>query len=186
LQVVLRVPIRVVDDHDVGRSQRDANPAGTRAQQHGEEATFGVLEPVNRALAFLPRHGAVDTFVSVATEVQVVLEDVEHDAELAEDQHAVAVGLQFGQQFVQERELAARLDHLLQGRVPHKMLADDGLGPFDQVRVVAALDEDDGGGESADNDYHQNRRGKGHQSHNAPSAAPWPSWTGAGRPWPRP
>jgi hypothetical protein len=46
-------------------------------------------------------------------EVAIVLEDVEHGSHLGEDEDAVALGLERGQQPVQHLQLAARLNQRL-------------------------------------------------------------------------
>lgn len=50
---------------------------------------------------------------------QVVLQDVQTADHLTEHQDSVAPGLQFGQQLVDQHQLAGGLDHGLEGHVRH-------------------------------------------------------------------
>jgi hypothetical protein len=77
LNVIVRIPVRVVDDHGVRRGQVDAEPAGPCGQQEHELLSAGRVEPVDGILAALARDRAVDALKPVAQEVHHVLEDVQ-------------------------------------------------------------------------------------------------------------
>ena len=55
LQVHLRVPVRVVEDDDVGRRQVDAEAAGARRQHEDELFAVRLVEGLDRRLAVLVR-----------------------------------------------------------------------------------------------------------------------------------
>ena len=139
LDVVLRVPVGVVDDHRVGGDEVDADAARARAKE--EEELVGIVgEAVDGRLPRLARDGAVEPLVLVAVQAHVVLDEVEEHLELREDEDAVALLLQRGQQLVEQRHLARALDEPLEPRRVVRVLEALGLhDPFDEEGVVAAV-----------------------------------------------
>mmetsp|Transcript_35796 Transcript_35796/g.114003 ORF Transcript_35796/g.114003 Transcript_35796/m.114003 type:complete len:263 (-) Transcript_35796:2645-3433(-) len=110
LQVVLRVPVGVEHDNGVGRGQVDADTARSRSDDEDERLGGRVGEAVDGRLPLAAGDGAVEPLVSPAAPLHEVLDQVEHLGELGEEQDAVAVRLELGQQLVQQDQLARRLD----------------------------------------------------------------------------
>ena len=73
LDVVLRVPIRVEDDADVGRSQVDAHTAGPRRKEE-PEAVLLRFEVVNRLLALVAADASIQALVVEVPKLAVVCE----------------------------------------------------------------------------------------------------------------
>jgi len=78
LHVVVRVPIRVVDDHRVRRSEVDAQPASPGGQEEHKRVGGGRIELLHRSLPVLPRNRAVNAARTVTLLVQVVLQKVQN------------------------------------------------------------------------------------------------------------
>ena len=114
LQVVLRIPVRVVDDDGVGGGQVDAEAARARTQQEGEAVRVGLGVAIDGLLAQFAADATIDALVREAHLYEVVFEDVEDADHLREDEHLVAARLQLGQQLVDEHELARGLHHRFQ------------------------------------------------------------------------
>mmetsp|Transcript_15009 Transcript_15009/g.38568 ORF Transcript_15009/g.38568 Transcript_15009/m.38568 type:complete len:573 (+) Transcript_15009:2004-3722(+) len=135
LQVILRVPVRVVQDDHIGCGEGDALPASLCGQK--EHKAVGVIlgEAVDGGLPGSACRAAVDALHVVPSQGEVVLQHVEHDDELAEDEHLVALLEERCQQAVQQLELAALRLELLAGRVHQRVVPAAG----DEVRVVGHL-----------------------------------------------
>ena len=106
LHVVLRVPVGVEDDDGVGRREVDPHAARARREDEDERVRVLVGEAVDRLLPLCAGHGAVEPLEAPALCIEDVGHEVEHLGELREDEDAVAVGLELGQQLAQQDELA--------------------------------------------------------------------------------
>ena len=115
LEIVLRVPVGVVNDGGVGGGERDAHAAGSCGEQV-DEALAVCVEAVDAGLAISLGRAAVEPFVFVAHQVEVVAEDVEDDCELRKDENLVSLRFQLGKELVQEHHLTAGLREHVQGR----------------------------------------------------------------------
>ena len=115
LQVVLRVPVAVVDDGGVGGGEGDAHPAGARGEQV-DKARPVAVEAVDARLPVRLARAPVQALELVRHLVQVVLQQVQHDGELREDQNLLALALELGQELGDEGHLPRRADQELQGR----------------------------------------------------------------------
>ena len=82
LEVLMGVPVRVVDDDGVGRGQVDAKAAGTRGEQENKHVRVSV-ESAHGLLAVLPGNAAVDARGAVAQLLQVRVQEVQHLGHLA-------------------------------------------------------------------------------------------------------
>ena len=69
LQVVLWVPVGVVDDDGIGSRQVDAQAACTRTQQEDEAIGLGTREAVNGCLTQVPRDTTVNALVNIPGEL---------------------------------------------------------------------------------------------------------------------
>jgi len=152
LQIDLRVPVAVVEDDNVGRGQVDAKAASSSCEQKHKlkraffsfhlnlfswETYFAgawTVVVVNLGCARLVVGLAVDAAILVATEVEVIFQQVENTAHLGEEEDTRAVGLELCQEEVQHHHLARGLDQVLVRRVRRA-----GLNAIKEVRVVAAL-----------------------------------------------
>mmetsp|Transcript_34075 Transcript_34075/g.73803 ORF Transcript_34075/g.73803 Transcript_34075/m.73803 type:complete len:464 (-) Transcript_34075:575-1966(-) len=136
LEIHLRVPVRVVQDHDIGRVKVDSETSGSRGQQEGELLRVWRVVSVDAFLPVLSRGVSVDPAVLVPPEEHVVLQDIEQTGHLREDQHAGSLLLEPRQKLIEENHLTGVLDevHVRRERWPR-------LGSLEQVRVVAALPE---------------------------------------------
>mmetsp|Transcript_8835 Transcript_8835/g.30371 ORF Transcript_8835/g.30371 Transcript_8835/m.30371 type:complete len:382 (+) Transcript_8835:666-1811(+) len=134
LQVLLRVPVRVVDHHGIRRREVDAQTPGSRREQKVVEV--GVLvERVNGIPPVRQAHTPVDPASLLAHVLQVDLEQVQHLGHLREDEDLVAVLVELGEEPVQELHLPTLLDELVPGGERGAPV----VLPCDQVRVVAVL-----------------------------------------------
>mmetsp|Transcript_9174 Transcript_9174/g.41610 ORF Transcript_9174/g.41610 Transcript_9174/m.41610 type:complete len:513 (+) Transcript_9174:2353-3891(+) len=112
LQVVLRVPIGVVDYGGVCGGERDTHATCSGRQEVHEALARGV-ESIDARLSISLRRAAVQTLVFVSHEVEVVAEDVEDDGELREDENLVPLSLELREELVQEHHFTAGLrDHI--------------------------------------------------------------------------
>lgn len=66
LDVVVRVPVRVVDDDRVGRGQVYAKTAGARRQQETELLGTRCVKPIDGILPLRACYCAVDSFVFIS------------------------------------------------------------------------------------------------------------------------
>ena len=120
LDVVVRVPVGVVQDHRVRRRQVDALPARARREQEDKRLVVGAaplqvgVEAVDAMLALRVGGRAVEALVAVALRHQVVLQNVEHLHHLRDDEHAVAAGAQLLEHPIEQLHLPARRHELLE------------------------------------------------------------------------
>mmetsp|Transcript_34656 Transcript_34656/g.115829 ORF Transcript_34656/g.115829 Transcript_34656/m.115829 type:complete len:237 (+) Transcript_34656:433-1143(+) len=151
LQVHLRVPVAVEQDHRVGGGEVDPEPARARREEENERVRVGAAEAVDGGLAKVAADRPVEPLVRVAPLEQVVREDVEHAHHLRKDEHAVPLAPQLGQKLVEEHALARGGEELVDrrcaaavrgGRLPLRraqLVRRVRLDALDQVGVVAAL-----------------------------------------------
>ena len=140
LQVVLRVPVGVVDDDGVGRRQVDADAARARAEEEEEGGRAFRTEAVDGLLPFVTGDRAIEPLVLEAAQLDVLLDEVQEHRELREDEDAVALLLQVRQQLVQEEHLAGGGDEV--GEPCGVIGIVEALGlhdALDQERMVAAV-----------------------------------------------
>ena len=148
-----RQAARAVDDGHIRSRQRDAHAASARGQQVGEAAALRVVEAVD---ASLPPRGARVTVQPLRVPAGVeadVLQQVQHQLELAvggagvrsseerekqsgapEDQNLVAVSLELGQQLGEQHHLAGGCDQQL--CLPRRRLRGGGGGLAPAAREV--------------------------------------------------
>ena len=105
---------------------------------------LGLAESVNGLLAQVPSDAAINALVEVMFVDEVVLKDVQHTDHLREDEDLVSVGVQLGQQLVDQHQLARRVHECLEVLVDFPALdaqlrEDLFLGAIDEVGVVAAF-----------------------------------------------
>ena len=115
LEVSLRVPVRVVENGGVGGLQVDAETTGSSAHQKEEVRR---VRRVKGRDVHGPLHAvgaAVEPRVLVASSAHEIFEDVEAARELAEQNDAVAILLELGEEPVEDLQLAGRLDERLDG-----------------------------------------------------------------------
>ncbi|RNA41346.1 hypothetical protein BpHYR1_050426 [Brachionus plicatilis] len=139
LDVVVRIPVRVVYDDCVRSGQIDAEAAGARRQQKTKLWRARRIKSVDGLLTVAAGDRAVQPLVLVAHVLQKVFEYVEHLGHLGKYEDAVAARLQLEQHFFQQLQFAARLHQrtaLVQKAVGERRLV---LGRLQQVRMVAAL-----------------------------------------------
>ena len=84
LNVILRVPVTIIDDDCVCRLQVDTKPACSSREQEEEFAAIGRIEAIDAVLSLVVRCVAIDTAVIEVLRDQVVLDDVQHTRHLAE------------------------------------------------------------------------------------------------------
>ena len=96
----------------VSGGERDTHATRSGRQKVHEALARGV-ESIDAGLSSSLRRAAVQTFVFVSHEVEVVAEDVEDDGELREDENLVPLSLELREELVQEHHLTAGLrDHV--------------------------------------------------------------------------
>eukprot|EP00982_Pelagococcus_subviridis_P014849 31362-Pelagococcus_subviridis.AAC.11 len=105
LEVVLRVPVRVVDDRGVRGGQRDPHPARASGQEIHESLAV-LVEPIDPGLAIRLARAPVEAFVLVLHHPEVVLQDVQHDRELREDENLLPLGLELREELRDEDHLS--------------------------------------------------------------------------------
>lgn len=74
LNVVVWIPIRVVDDDRVGGSQVNAQTTGSGRQQEAELLRARCVESIDRILTLRTRDGSVDTFVFISFKKELFYE----------------------------------------------------------------------------------------------------------------
>ena len=87
------IPVRVVENDDVGGGEVDAQAAGARGQHEDEDVGAGRVVGVDALLSLLVGRGPVQATMLEAFPHAVVLQDVQHARHLTEDQHAIACGI---------------------------------------------------------------------------------------------
>ena len=105
LEIVLRVPVRVVDDGGVRGGEGDPHAARAGGEEVDESAIRGV-EPIDASLAIRLRGGPVESLKLKVHHVEIILEDVEDDGELGKDEHLLALGFELGKKLGHEHHLA--------------------------------------------------------------------------------
>mmetsp|Transcript_6942 Transcript_6942/g.13213 ORF Transcript_6942/g.13213 Transcript_6942/m.13213 type:complete len:216 (+) Transcript_6942:1287-1934(+) len=133
LDVVLRIPVRIVNNDSVCRSEVDADAARACAKEEDKYIRSFLRETVDPSLAIRGLHRSVQPFVRVRAIVQVVFQYVQHPDHLRENEHPVALGLQLRKELVHEHELAAGQNHFL--HVSMVLLIGVGLSIFPYTRL---------------------------------------------------
>ena len=91
LQVVLWVPVGIVDDDRVGGRQVDAHAARARAQQEEKGIRVRRAVAVDGSLPLVASHRPVQALVAEASQLDVLFDQVEEHRELREEEHTVAL-----------------------------------------------------------------------------------------------
>jgi len=139
LQVVLRVEVRVVDDHPVGSLKIDSQTSCFCGEKETEVGAPRLVELSDRLTTLLRRDASVQPLVSQPLQLAILLDHVEHDHHLAEDEHPVPGLLEPGEQLVEQDQLAGTVDQLLQP-VLCRLLGRK-VNLLHQLAVVASLPE---------------------------------------------
>ena len=90
LQVVMGVPVRIIDNDRVSSRQIQAQPACAGRKKHDESMEGRVVEPHDGSRAFSSLLGPIQTLVRMACVAHIVLDEIEHADHLREDEHLVA------------------------------------------------------------------------------------------------
>mmetsp|Transcript_18335 Transcript_18335/g.30123 ORF Transcript_18335/g.30123 Transcript_18335/m.30123 type:complete len:229 (-) Transcript_18335:2786-3472(-) len=134
LEVNLRVPVCIIDDHCVRCLKIDTQTACAQTEQEHEVWRMRGVEEVHQPSTILSLGSAIYSEIAEASWVQETLQQVEHPSHGAKQQHPMATGTKLGQYVGEEVEF---------GRGAHevavKVLATPVLAQ--QVRVVADLPE---------------------------------------------
>lgn len=75
LDIILGVPVAVVDDDNLGSSEVDALATGFGGEQKDVAAFFGIVESVNRVLAVHGLHIASDLLETDGFDPEVVFKE---------------------------------------------------------------------------------------------------------------
>ena len=118
LLVYCGVPVTVVEDDGVRRSEVDAETPRPRAQQEHEDVV-AALEVRHHVPTLGDLAAAIQPDVGVLTVAHVLLQQVDHPGHLGVDEHPVSALLQPGQQPVQHAELASIRNQTLAIRNDH-------------------------------------------------------------------
>lgn len=92
LLVIVRIKVQIVKDDSVGGSQVYAKTTGSGGQDEDEDVGI-LVEVVYQILSLLDRSLAVQTEISVTSDLEILLHDVHHHGELGEYQDSVPVVL---------------------------------------------------------------------------------------------
>jgi len=150
LQVVLRVPVAVVDDARVRSGEVDAQATSLGAEQEDKPIRVWTAIPVDGCLSQVSSDPPIDPLKRIFSADQVILQDIQHFHHLGENQNAVAICLQLWQQFVQQDHLSTGVDKRFVIEVlvirevafpAHVVGLDLFFGPIEQIRVDAALSQ---------------------------------------------
>mmetsp|Transcript_24575 Transcript_24575/g.48368 ORF Transcript_24575/g.48368 Transcript_24575/m.48368 type:complete len:251 (-) Transcript_24575:1188-1940(-) len=134
LEVHLRVPVGVVQNHNVCRGQVDAQPARSRGQQEHKLLRPFSIERVHHLLPSLRRCASINAAVRQLAVDTVVLQDVQSASHLREDQNSAVLSSQPRQQLVKHQHLATVEDQMLIVRRQAPV-----FDAFEQVRVVSSF-----------------------------------------------
>mmetsp|Transcript_8203 Transcript_8203/g.23543 ORF Transcript_8203/g.23543 Transcript_8203/m.23543 type:complete len:508 (+) Transcript_8203:1325-2848(+) len=113
LLICLGVPVRVKHYDGVCCLEVKAQASRPRGQHEDEVLRILFVEDPHVLAAVLRVGAAVEPHVFVATYLQELLQDIQLPCHLAEDQHAVACGLELGQDVVQDEHLPTCRNQLL-------------------------------------------------------------------------
>ena len=81
LQVDLRVPVTVVEHHDVGRHQIQTETPGSSRDQKDVPVGAWLRELLDRALSVVELGVAIETAVLVLSVEAVIFQDIKHGGE---------------------------------------------------------------------------------------------------------
>ena len=112
LHIVLWVPIAIKNDNGISDLKIDAEATGTRAKEEDETIRAGPAEAVYCGLAVSTADPSVEALEGVAAVREVILEDVEDADHLGEDEDLMAVGLEPGEELIDEDKLSGGRDEL--------------------------------------------------------------------------
>ena len=134
LQIVLRVPVGIVDDDRVGGRQVDAHAARARAQQEEKGIRVRRAVAVDGSLPLVASHRPVQALVAEASQLDVLLDQVEEHRELREEEHTVPLLAQVRQELVEQQHLARGGDQVVEPRGV--------IGALEPLRLDHTLDEE--------------------------------------------
>jgi len=112
LLIVVRIEVDIVNDACVGGRQVDAHATGFGGEQKHENAVV-VIEVGDQVLADIYGCRSVQAAETELSYPQILLHNVQHHSELAEEQHTVPLLLQLRQQRVQVPEFPGIADQLI-------------------------------------------------------------------------
>ena len=106
LQVHLRVPVRVEDDDRVCCLEVQPQSPSPCAEQEDVKLTVGLVEQLHPFLSILGLSRSIEPKMANSGVLEVGLHDVHQVSHLREDEHAMPKPLEFGEEAVDELELA--------------------------------------------------------------------------------
>src|SRR5688572_17474163 len=98
LQIILRIPVRIINDHCVCSSEIESKTSRTSTQQKHKAFIRACLartgEAINRCLTIDTRDSSIKTLSWVSSEIEVIFKDVQNANHLREDQDFVSFSSQ--------------------------------------------------------------------------------------------
>jgi hypothetical protein len=100
LHIVLGVPVRVIDDDNIGRGEVDADSSCLGGEEEDISLLGWVVVSVDGSLSLLGLDLTINSFVAVVLALEELLNQLQHVSELREDQYLLALVFALLQQFL--------------------------------------------------------------------------------------
>jgi len=71
LQIVLGIPITIVNNDGIGGSQIDTNTTSFRTKNKNERIRFWITEPIDASLTLVAMYTTINSFVRITTTIKI-------------------------------------------------------------------------------------------------------------------
>lgn len=119
LDVVLWVPVRVVNDYHIGTGEIDTNTSCFSWQKEHISLFVRVIVSVDWSLSLFGLDLTIDSFVLVLLELQKLLNELKHMGKLGENEYFFTFFLALFKQFLYQDHLPTRRDELINLLILH-------------------------------------------------------------------
>merc|ERR1711892_549148 len=99
LDIIVRIPVTVIDDNGVGSGQIDSETSSPGGEQEHKLLSTWLVEPINGLLPHCTSDASINPLILVPNTVEEILEKIQHFCHLGEDQNSVTFCLQLLQHF---------------------------------------------------------------------------------------
>lgn len=106
LEVILRVPVTVKNNHSIRRGQVDAKSTCPSGEEESKIVRAGSIVVVHSTLPQVVGHRPIESLACKSSHAAVVLQDVQHPHHLRKNQHPVTRVTQTQKQLVQQNHFA--------------------------------------------------------------------------------
>lgn len=142
LDIVLRVPIWIVNNNNIGTCQIDTHASGLCGKQKDVSFFVRIVVTINGSLSLFGFDLSIDSLVLVVFELQKFLNKLKHMCELREDKNLFALFFAFFEQLLNKNHFSACSHKLINLLILHFHIFQKIVFNFlDQERMVTALSE---------------------------------------------